>query len=71
MGDDETLYPPLPVTPERWLTIEQALVVAGVTRRTIYNWMKEGRLRTKRTAGGSTRILEASLWRSNEDHSST
>lgn len=46
-----------------WLTVDGARAVVGVSRRTIYNWLRDGRLTTKRTAGGSLRILERSLWR--------
>jgi excisionase family DNA binding protein len=50
-------------TSERWITIMRACEVAGVSRRTIYNWIEKQLVTTKRTAGGSTRILESSLWR--------
>jgi excisionase family DNA binding protein len=45
-----------------YLTVPQAAAVAGVTRNTIYNWLKAGKLQFKRTAGGSVRIVESSLW---------
>jgi excisionase family DNA binding protein len=48
---------------ERWITIMRACEVAGVSRRTIYSWIEMGRVTTRRTAGGSTRILESSLFR--------
>lgn len=50
-------------TAERTVTIAEAQQVAGVSRRTIYNWLKAGKLVYKRTAGGSVRIFESSLWR--------
>lgn len=44
----------------------QAAAIARVSRRTIYNWLKAGKLQWKRTAGGSVRIYEDSLWRGAE-----
>lgn len=49
---------------DRTVSIAQACAIVRVTRRTIYNWLKAGKLRTKRTAGGSLRIYESSLWQS-------
>ena len=48
---------------DRRLNIQQAADVCGVTRRTIYNWIAAGTVQYVRTAGGSIRILESSLWR--------
>ncbi len=45
------------------VSIMEACKVVGVSRRTIYNWISDGRLEYKRTAGGSVRIYEDSLWR--------
>jgi excisionase family DNA binding protein len=45
----------------RSVSIEQAAHLLGVSRRTIYNHIKAGRLATVRTLGGSQRILVASL----------
>jgi excisionase family DNA binding protein len=50
-------------TGDRWITIDQAREAVGVSRRTIYNWLNEGRIIARRTAGGGVRIQEASLWR--------
>jgi excisionase family DNA binding protein len=47
----------------RLLNISQARARAGVSRRTIYNWINSGRIEWVRTAGGAIRIVEASLWR--------
>jgi excisionase family DNA binding protein len=47
----------------RTLSIQQAREAAGVSRRTIYNWLQSGKLKYRRTAGGSIRIFEESLWR--------
>lgn len=48
--------------PEVWLTIPQACELLHVHRRTIYNWLAKGKLTTRRTAGGTLRILKSSLW---------
>jgi excisionase family DNA binding protein len=43
--------------------INDAMALARVSRRTIYNWLESGRLEYVRTAGGSVRIVVASLFR--------
>lgn len=48
------------------LSIAQASDRAGVTRRTIYNWMAAGKVAYMRTAGGSVRIYADSLFRPGE-----
>lgn len=55
---------PLPQQPlrERWLTIQEACAEAGVTRRTIYNWLAAGKLQVRYTIGGGPRIAATSLW---------
>jgi excisionase family DNA binding protein len=45
----------------RSVTIDQAAELLGVSRRTIYNRIREGRLRTIRTLGVSQRVLVESL----------
>lgn len=45
----------------RSVTIEQAAHLLGVSRRTIYYRIGEGRLRTVRTLGGSQRVVLESL----------
>jgi len=45
------------------VSIPQACRVAGVSRRTIYNWLHAGKLVWVRTAGGSIRIVRDSLFR--------
>jgi len=42
-------------------TINAACTLAGVTRRTIYNWLKDARIEHVRTAGGSVRIYVDTL----------
>jgi excisionase family DNA binding protein len=45
------------------VSITKACELAGVTRRTIYNWLKAGKVESIRTAGGSIRIYADSLFR--------
>jgi excisionase family DNA binding protein len=45
------------------VSIIKACDLAGVTRRTIYNWLKAGKLEYTRTAGGSVRIYSETLFR--------
>lgn len=51
------------VTARPTVTVLQARELAQVSRRTIYNWLKAGKLEYVRTAGGRLRIFEDSLWR--------
>ena len=41
----------------RSVSIEQAAQLLGVSRRTVYYRIRDGRLRTIRTIGGSQRVL--------------
>ncbi len=41
----------------RSVSLEHAAQLLGVSRRTIYNRIREGRLQTIRTIGGSQRVL--------------
>ncbi len=41
----------------RSVSLDHAARLLGVSRRTIYNRIREGRLRTIRTMGGSQRVL--------------
>ncbi len=45
----------------RSVTIDQAATMLKVSRRTIYNRIREGKLQTIRTLGGSQRVLLSSL----------
>ena len=45
----------------RSVTIDQAAELLRVSRRTIYNRIREGRLETIRTLGGSQRVTIESL----------
>jgi len=45
----------------RSVTIDQAAELLNVSRRTIYNRIRDGKLQTIRTIGGSQRVLLSSL----------
>ncbi|MEO7191768.1 MAG: excisionase family DNA-binding protein [Vicinamibacterales bacterium] len=45
------------------VSIPRACELVGVSRRTIYNWISSGKVQYVRTAGGSVRIFEDTLWR--------
>lgn len=45
------------------ITIQDACARAHVSRRTIYTWLAAGKVQYIRTAGGSIRIVAASLFR--------
>jgi excisionase family DNA binding protein len=45
----------------RSVSIEQAAQLLGVSRRTVYNRIRDGKLQTIRTLGGSQRVLMSSL----------
>ncbi len=62
MEHDCTSRSPLPVADAgRSVLIDQAVQVLGVSRRTVYYWIRQGRLRTVRTRLGSQRILLDSI----------
>lgn len=41
--------------------VKDAAALLGVSRRTVYYWIRYGRLRTVRTRGGSQRVLLESI----------
>lgn len=45
----------------RSVLIDQAVRMLGVSRRTVYYWIRQGRLQTVRTRGGSQRVLVSSM----------
>jgi excisionase family DNA binding protein len=45
----------------RSVSLDHAAQLLGVSRRTIYNRIREGRLQTIRTLGGSQRVLLDSM----------
>ena len=46
-----------------WYSINEAAAVACVSRRTIYNWLKERKLEILRTPSGAARIAADCLLR--------
>lgn len=48
------------------VSIPHACELVGVSRRTIYNWIADGKVQYVRTAGGSVRIFADTLWREPE-----
>lgn len=46
------------------VSIARAGELVGVSRRTIYNWITDGKVQYVRTAGGAIRIFADTLWRS-------
>lgn len=54
--------PQAPQAAERKLvSIMRACIIAGVSRRTIYNWLKAGKLTPYTTVSGATRIDASEL----------
>jgi excisionase family DNA binding protein len=51
----------------RSVSLDHAAQMLGVSRRTIYNRIREGRLQTIRTLGGSQRVLLDSVGASERD----
>jgi excisionase family DNA binding protein len=54
----------------RTVSLDHAAELLGVSRRTIYNRIREGRLQTIRTLGGSQRVLVDSMMRKTEAENS-
>jgi excisionase family DNA binding protein len=50
----------------RSVSLDHAAEILGVSRRTIYNRIREGRLQTIRTIGGSQRVLLDSVHETRE-----
>jgi excisionase family DNA binding protein len=48
---------------DRSFLIDEAARMIGVSRRTVYYWIREGRLETIRSRGGSQRVLQSSIER--------
>jgi excisionase family DNA binding protein len=58
---DSTILPAAEPRIGRSVSIDQAAELLGVSRRTVYNRIRDGRLSTIRTLGGSQRVLIESL----------
>ena len=50
------------------ISIRKACALVGVSRRTIYNWIANGKVEYVHAAGGSIRIFIDTLWRPPEGH---
>lgn len=61
MSDSTTILPATEPRVGRSVSIDQAAELLGVSRRTVYNRIRDGRLSTIRTLGGSQRVLIESL----------
>ncbi len=57
---EPALIPTLTAT-RRSVLIEQAVALLGVSRRTVYYWIRDGRLQTLRTRCGTQRVLLSSI----------
>jgi excisionase family DNA binding protein len=55
----DSSFPAAPT--RRTVFVDDAAVLLGVSRRTVYYRIRDGRLRTIRTRGGSQRILVESI----------
>ena len=51
------------IVDRKTISIMKACELVGVSRRTIYNWIADGKVEYVRTAGGSIRIFVDTLWR--------
>ena len=40
-----------------WMTVNETAAFYGVSRRTVYNWLRAGKVTTQRSPGGPPRIL--------------
>jgi len=63
---DQMTAPALEPRLGRSVSLDHAAELLGVSRRTIYNRIREGRLVTIRTLGGSQRVLLDSVQLSKE-----
>jgi len=57
------LRAPVMIVDRKTISIKKACELVGVSRRTIYNWISNGKVEYVRTAGGSIRIFVDTLWR--------
>ena len=51
------------------VSMSQAAELAGVSRRTLYNWLEANKIEAVRTAGGALRIYVDSLFRNVDEPS--
>lgn len=48
------------------VSVQGAMALAGVSRRTIYNWIALGKVEYVRTAGGALRIFVDTIFKEDE-----
>lgn len=53
----------IPLEAKELLTIHEVMAYAKVSRRTVYNWMRAGKLTWVETPSGNRRILAESIFR--------
>jgi excisionase family DNA binding protein len=58
-------------SPEQYLTYDQAGQALGVTGRTVFTWVKEGRLRASKVGHRIVRIKRSDIDRMLSDHSTS
>lgn len=46
---------------ERWVSVQTAVQIYGVSRRTLYNWMDKGSVQYALSPGGGRYVLLSSL----------
>jgi excisionase family DNA binding protein len=61
--NESTNIPLVPFEPRlgRSVSLDQATLMLGVSRRTLYTWIRHGRVQTVRTLGGSQRVVIESI----------
>lgn len=57
----------IPSDPSAPLTVNQACALVQVSRHTLYDWMRDGKVRWESTPGGARRIYRASLLRAKRE----
>lgn len=51
----------------KWITINEAMEITGVCRRTIYNWMINYKIEVRRTPSGQPRLNREQLLTNNSN----
>jgi excisionase family DNA binding protein len=59
---DAEIITPTDMLTRETVSIQRATELADVSRRTIYNWLSDGKIQGCRTAGGSIRIFVDTLF---------
>ncbi len=55
-----------PKEPEQWVEISKAVKLTGVPRRTLYAWVKQGRVKKRRSDKGKTLVHVPTILRSEQ-----